>query len=35
MTRLIAALRRTIDAFCTLQHIQFAAPWRDRPAGRC
>jgi hypothetical protein len=32
--RFAAWLGRTIDAFCTLQRIQFAAPWQERRAGR-
>ena len=35
MTNLTAWLRRTIDAFCTLQRIQFAAPWRASRTSRC
>jgi hypothetical protein len=35
MTRFAAWLSRTIDAFCTLQRIQFAAPWREGRARRC
>ena len=35
MTDFTQWLRRTIDAFCTLQRIQFAAPWHKSRAGRC
>jgi hypothetical protein len=35
MTRFADWLARTIDAFRTLQRIQFAAPWRGGRARRC
>jgi hypothetical protein len=35
MTRFTQWLGRTIDAFCRLQRIQFAAPWHKHGAGRC
>lgn len=34
INRFAAWLGRTIDAFCTLQRIQFAAPWRQHRTGR-
>jgi hypothetical protein len=35
MIRFTAWLTSTIDAFCTLQRIQFDAPWRQSRARRC
>ena len=33
--RFAASLGRTLDAFCRLQRIRFAAPWQQREPGRC
>ena len=35
MTNFAAWLARTIEGFCTLQRIQFDAPWRAQRARRC